>query len=122
MSDYYTIQSLTKEFGITARSIRFYEEKGLLTPQRSGTQRRFSAADRTRLKLILRGKRLGLSLDESREIIDLYNPTSGNSEQTQMLVEAIDRRIDALLEQRREIDLMLEDLKNTKALVAENKS
>ena len=120
MNKTYSIQSLTKEFEITARSIRFYEEKGLLNPTREGTARIFSAADRTRLKLILRGKRLGLSLEESRDIIDLYNPTSSNNEQTQKLLAAIDKRITALQNQRDEIDAMLIDLSATKALVAKD--
>ena len=120
MDKTYSIQALTKEFEITARSIRFYEEKGLLNPTRQGTSRIFSAADRTRLKLILRGKRLGLSLEESRDIIDLYNPTSGNNEQTHKLLAAIDKRITALQSQRDEIDAMLIDLAATKALVAKD--
>jgi len=117
MKNEYSIQELTKEFDITARSIRFYEEKGLLSPSRKGSTRVFSAADRTRLKLIIRGKHLGLSLDESKEIIDLYNPDTQNQEQTDALIDAIDRRSEALKKQRKEIDLLLADLASTRALV-----
>ena len=72
MEKTYTITELADEFGITLRTLRFYEEQGLITPIREGRQRIFSRRDRVRLKLILRGKRLGLSINEIREIIDLY--------------------------------------------------
>ncbi|MFQ3223095.1 MAG: DNA-binding transcriptional MerR regulator, partial [Porticoccaceae bacterium] len=73
MADY-SISQLSKEFEITTRTIRHYEDLGLLAPARRGQTRVYSPADRIRLKLILRGKRLGLSLDDSREIIDMYEP------------------------------------------------
>ena len=74
----YSIRELTREFGVTARTIRHYEEIGLLAPERRGQTRVYSPADRTRLKLILRGRRIGLSLQESREIIGMYDPARGN--------------------------------------------
>ncbi len=70
----HSISELAAELGITTRTIRFYEEKGLLAPSRNGQQRIYSAADRVRLKLILRGKRLGFTLEESRDLIDMYDP------------------------------------------------
>ena len=72
--NHFTISELASEFDITPRTIRFYEEKGLLSPAREGQKRLFSQADRVRLNLILRGKRLGFSLEEIRKIIDMYDP------------------------------------------------
>ncbi|MFM7274016.1 MAG: MerR family transcriptional regulator, partial [Gammaproteobacteria bacterium] len=80
------IRELVREFGVTARSIRHYEEIGLLSPSRRGQTRVYSAADRTRLKLILRGKRLGLSLEESRAIIGMYDPATGSRAQLERLL------------------------------------
>lgn len=85
----FTIGELAAEFGVTARTIRHYEELGLLRPQRRGQARIYSAADRTRLKLILRGRRLGFSLGESREIIAMYDPEHGNAQQLRRLLERI---------------------------------
>ena len=75
MNQTYTINTLSRDFEITPRALRFYEDKGILSPQRRGTTRVYSERDRTRLKLTLRGKRLGLKLEECREIIDMYNPS-----------------------------------------------
>ncbi|MGI9343302.1 MAG: MerR family transcriptional regulator [Gammaproteobacteria bacterium] len=80
MSATYSIQQLSREFGVTARTLRFYEDKGLLAPERRGSTRRYSDRDRVRLRLTLRGKRLGFSLDECLEIIDLYDPTQPNNQ------------------------------------------
>ncbi|MFT4823044.1 MAG: DNA-binding transcriptional MerR regulator [Halioglobus sp.] len=100
----YNISQLAAEFDVTTRTIRFYEEKGLLSPTRSGASRVYTAADRTKLKLILRGKRLGFTLEESRDIIELYDPTSGNVEQ---LVKLRDR----ITQQRAQLDQQMLDLK-----------
>ena len=88
----YTISDLAREFDVTTRTIRFYEEKGLLTPARNGQHRIFSHQDHARLELILRGKRAGLSLEESREIIDMYDPAGDNYEQYQFLLNKVDER------------------------------
>ena len=103
MQQSYTIRELAQEFGITARTMRHYEQIGLLTPQRRGQSRIYSAADRTRLKLILRGKRLGLSLEESRDIISMYDPEHGNEQQLLRLVERIREQRAAM--QARLVDL-----------------
>ncbi len=100
----YSISQLATEFDVTTRTIRFYEEKGLISPARSGANRVYSAADRTKLKLILRGKRLGFTLDESRDIIELYDPTSGNTEQLMKLR-------DRIAQQRAQLDHQMLDLK-----------
>ncbi len=110
MNGFYTISQLAQEFDITTRSIRFYEEKGLITPLREGTKRLFSSADRVRLKLILRGKRLGMTLEESAEIINLYNPEDGNRRQRAQLIQQLKNRRQQLLAQREDIDLSLREL------------
>ena len=88
----YTISELSREFDVTTRTIRFYEEKGLLTPSRQGQHRIYSAADRARLTLILRGKRAGLSLEESRDIIDMYDPAGDNREQYLALLSKVEEK------------------------------
>ncbi|MFT7014309.1 MAG: DNA-binding transcriptional MerR regulator [Pseudohongiellaceae bacterium] len=99
----YSITELATDFDITTRTIRFYEEKGLLNPQRKGQTRIYSAADRIKLKLILRGKRLGLSLEDSKDIIDMYHPDHDNSPQLIKLINKIRERkrlLKAQLEQQ----------------------
>ncbi|MCT4656689.1 MAG: MerR family DNA-binding transcriptional regulator [Cohaesibacter sp.] len=92
MADYLTITELTHEFGLTTRTLRFYEDEGLIKPVRRGRQRLYRPSDRTRLKLILRGKRLGLSLGEISEVIDMYRQPPGEAGQLTMLMEKIDAR------------------------------
>ncbi|WP_043320143.1 MerR family DNA-binding transcriptional regulator [Microbulbifer sp. HZ11] len=106
----YSISELAQEFGITTRTIRFYEDKGLISPERRGQTRVYTAEDRVRLKLILRGKRLGFSLDESREIIDMYDPAHGNVEQLNRLLDRIDAKRQQLRQQQRDIEKMLAQL------------
>lgn len=110
MATTYTISDLAREFDVTTRTIRFYEDKGLIVPERRGQTRLYSAADRTKLKLILRGKRLGLSLDESREIIDMYNPGTNNADQLNRLIGKIQERKALLEAQKRDLDQMLQEL------------
>jgi len=78
MEQSYSIKTLSRDFNITPRALRFYEDKGILQPARRGTTRLYSERDRTRLKLTLRGKRLGLKLEECREIIDMYDPSQAD--------------------------------------------
>ena len=106
----FSIRELTREFGVTSRTIRHYEDIGLLTPERRGQTRVYSAADRTRLKLILRGKRFGLSLEESRQIIQMYDPAAGNRAQLERLLGRLREQRDSLLARRRDLDAMLEEL------------
>ena len=106
----YTISELASEFDITPRTIRFYEEKGLLNPVREGQKRLFSSADRVRLNLILRGKRCGLTLEESREIIDMYEPGQNNAEQLHSLLGKIEERRGILQAQMADIRQMLKEL------------
>jgi DNA-binding transcriptional MerR regulator len=108
----YSISDLANEFGVTTRTIRFYEEKGLLNPRREGTRRVYSPADRTRLRLILRGKRLGLSLEESAEIIRMYGSPGNNRRQLELLISRIRDKRAGLLRQRNDLEAMLKELAN----------
>ena len=110
MSKTYTISQLAKEFGITTRTIRFYEEKDLLAPVRQGQHRLYSSGDRTALKLVLRGKRIGLSLEESREIIQMYHSGEDNAEQLYLLQHRLDERRRMLKAQLKDIKTMLAEL------------
>ena len=106
----YPIGDLAEEFGVTTRTLRFYEEKGFLSPERRGRVRYFTPADRVRLKLILRGKRLGLSLDESAEIIDLYSSPEGNRRQLEVLLDRLALRREQLRQQALDLEATLDEL------------
>lgn len=106
----FSISELAKEFNVTTRAIRFYEDEKLLMPGRVGRQRIYSARDRVRLKLILRGKRLGFSLSEVREIIDMYDLDSGEAGQLRYFLERISQRRKTLEQQRHDIELTLKEL------------
>lgn len=105
----YSIADLAREFGVTPRTIRYYEDQGLLNPARSGGQRIYSKRDRTRLKLTLRGKRLGLSLAEIRELIDMYD-TAPETSQLARLIEVLGRQRAKLKQQREDIEAVLGEL------------
>ena len=110
MSRTYSISDLAKEFDITTRTIRFYEAEGLLNPQREGQTRIYSERDRVLLKLILRGKRLGFSLSESRELFELYDPSSGNRAQLMRMLEKIGEKRAVLEQQLADIAVMQNEL------------
>ena len=111
----YSISDLCKEFDITTRTIRHYEDIGLLSPSRRGQSRVYIPSDRTRLRLILRGKRLGLSLEDSRQIIDMYEPGKTNINQLNTLIDAIRVQRAKLNQQLDDISKLLEDLNNAEA-------
>ena len=111
----WTIGELASEFDTTLRTIRFYEDRGLLTPERHGTTRIFHDRDRVRLQLILRGKRLGFTLDEIAHVINMYDETPGRRGQLQFLIADIDKRRHALLEKRRDLDESLAELDELEA-------
>jgi DNA-binding transcriptional MerR regulator len=94
--------------------MRFYEEKGLISPRREGQKRLYSSADRVRIKLILRGKRIGMSLDECVEVIDMYDPEHNNSDQLHSLIDKINFRSALLEQQKNDIDEMLAGLKEVR--------
>jgi len=105
----YSIAELAKEFDITTRTIRFYEDKQLLKPARRGQQRVYSRADRTRLKLVLRGKRLGWPLDDIREMINMYDAPGGEEKQLRVMIDKINTSRETLLRQQEDIALALSE-------------
>ena len=106
----WTIAQVAEEFGVTHRAIRHYEELGLITPLRRGTQRLYRPRDRTRLNLILRGKRLGFPLEEIRTIIDLYDAPRGKASQLEYVLSQIDERRADLEQRRRDLEDALTEL------------
>ena len=106
----YSISDLAAEFGVTSRTLRFYEDKGLIQPLREGTSRIYRQRDRARLRLILRGKRLGFSLAEIKEVLDLYNLGDGQVTQMRTLLARSRERIEALKSQRQDIDDAIDEL------------
>jgi DNA-binding transcriptional MerR regulator len=104
MNETFSIKTMSRDFDVTPRALRFYEDKGILSPQRRGTTRIYTERDRTRLKLTLRGKRVGLKLEECREIIDMYDPTqSDDSLQLLRLCEKIREHRATLLDKIKDI-------------------
>ena len=112
-----TIGELCEEFGVTARALRFYEDEALIAPERRGTQRLYSERDRTRLAWILRGKRVGLSLADIKELLDLYDVGDGRRTQRLKTIERCQAKVDALKEQRVDIDATIDELTSFIALV-----
>lgn len=117
MNPLLTISELSDELGVTARTIRFYEDKNLLKPQRVGANRVYSYKDRARMRLILRGKRLGFSLDEIREYMDLYDADLDpmQTDQVRFLLDRVQLRKDALRKQQQDIQDMLGELAGIEA-------
>ena len=105
-SQTYSISDLSRELDITTRAIRFYEEQGLVSPERRGQERIYSARDKVSLKLVLRGKRIGFSLAECRELIELYDPSSGNLKQLRSMLAKIGERRVQLEQQLLDIQQM----------------
>ena len=110
MSTTYTSSELAREFGVTTRTIRFYEDQGLLNPAREGTNRVFSSRDKVRLKLALRGKRLGFSLADIRELFELYDVSRDERKQLEEFLSRLDRRRAHLEQQREDIEVMLTEI------------
>lgn len=108
--EHFTISDLSDEFGVTARALRFYEDEGLIAPERRGTQRIYSHRDRARLAWILRGKRVGFSLGEIREMIDLYDVGDGRRIQRQVSIDRCRARIALLERQKQDIDAAIAEL------------
>lgn len=111
----WTITQLAEEHGITLRTLRHYEDVGLLSPERRGTTRVFHQRDRIRLRLILRGKRLGFTLPEIATIVDMYDDQPGEAGQLRYLLEQIEVRRDDLRQRRRDIDDTLSELAEVEA-------
>jgi DNA-binding transcriptional MerR regulator len=110
MSNTYKISELAKEFGVTPRTIRYYEDQGLLNPAREGLNRVFTSRDRVRLKLALRGKRLGFSLGEIRELFALYDISRDEQRQLEEFLARLERRRALLEQQREDVEVMLNEI------------
>jgi DNA-binding transcriptional MerR regulator len=110
MRDYYTITELTREFDISTRTIRFYEDEGLISPIRRGRTRLFRQSDRQLLKIILRGKRLGFSIAEIREIMGMYRAPPGEAGQLRAIIRKVGDRRRELEQKRRDIEDLLAEL------------
>jgi DNA-binding transcriptional MerR regulator len=109
-TDLYSVTELAELLGITPRTIRFYESKGLIKPRRAGNTRVYSHRDRARMQLILRGKRLGFTLANIKEYLDLYDIDPSQEKQVQWLLNGIDRRIGELEQQREDLETTLVEL------------
>ena len=111
MSDTWTITELAQEFDVTTRTIRFYEDKGLIAPERSKQRRIYHPRDRVRLQLVMRGKRLGFSLDEIQEMIDLYDADPTESAQLKMFIVKLRERRKLLQRQRNDINTVISEIR-----------
>lgn len=108
----YSIGEMCEAFGVTARALRFYEDENLIAPQRRGTARLYSDRDRARLTWILRGKRVGFSLGEIREMLDLYDLGDQRRTQRRVTIDRCQDRIETLRRQKADIDATIHDLRN----------
>ena len=118
MPELFTIGELASAFALSPRAIRFYEDQGLLAPDRAGTQRVYTKRDRARLQLILRGKRLGFSIADIREFLDLYDAGGGNRRQMAMTLERTRARIADLEQQLEDITVTLAELRDMEGDIA----
>ena len=108
----YAIGELCEAFGVTARALRFYEDEQLIAPERRGTSRFYSDRDRSRLSWILRGKRVGFSLTEIREMLDLYDVGDHRQTQRRVTIERCNQKIEALRRQKHDIDVTITELED----------
>lgn len=111
MSETYSIAELAREFDVTTRTIRFYEDKGLISPERRGQRRIYHARDRVRLQLVMRGKRLGFSLDDIQEMIDLYDADPTETQQLNLFLSKLRERRELLELQRVDIDTVISEIR-----------
>jgi DNA-binding transcriptional MerR regulator len=115
--DEFTIRDLAREFGVTARTLRFYEEKSLIAPRRDGQDRIYSRRDRARLKYVLMGKSVGFSLEEIRAMLDLYDVGDGQATQLKVALARFREQIERLTRQRRDIDRAIAELERASEIV-----
>ena len=114
----YSIGELSKEFDVTLRTLRFYEDKGLLNPNRRGTTRLYSRRDRSRLNLIQMGKRVGFSLDQIKEMLDLYDLGDAQVPQLKVALTRFEEQISRLKQQRIDIDRVIDEMQRTHTVIA----
>lgn len=115
--DYVRIGDMAKKFGVTLRTLRFYEDKGLLNPKREGSTRLYTRRDRARLKLILLGRKVGFSLRDVKQMIDLYDPTGTNAKQLRLTIDKSDKQLARLQKQRQQLDEAIGELTDHMAVV-----
>ncbi len=115
--DYIRIGDMAKMFGVTLRTLRFYEDKGLINPKREGSARLYSRRDKARLKLILLGRKVGFSLRDVKQIMDLYDPKGSNTKQLRLTIEKSEKQLGRLQKQRAAVDEAIQDLSDTMATV-----
>jgi len=109
--DYARIGDVAKQYGVTLRTLRFYEDKGLITPLRDGNTRLYSRRDLSRLRLVLLGRQVGFTLREVKQMMDLYDPANGNARQLRVVMDKSERQLSRLHKQRDEIDQAIHALK-----------
>ncbi|MBX9461409.1 MAG: MerR family DNA-binding transcriptional regulator [Aquamicrobium sp.] len=119
MREYYTITELTREFDISTRTLRFYEDEGLIAPVRRGRTRLFRPSDRHLIKQIMRGKRLGFSINEIREIIQIYREPPGEVGQLKLMIKRIEEKREELRQKRRDLEDTLSELDNAEEACVE---
>lgn len=119
MREYYTITELTREFGISTRTLRFYEDEGLVAPVRRGRTRLFRPSDRHLIKQVLRGKRLGFSINEIREIIQMYKEPPGEVGQLKLMIKRIEEKREELRQKRRDLEETLAELDQAEEVCVE---
>jgi DNA-binding transcriptional MerR regulator len=112
LTKFYSITELTREFDISTRTLRFYEDEGLIHPERRGRTRLYRTADRHLIQQILRGRRIGFTIAEIREIINVYNEPPGEAGQLKLLIKKVDEKRDGLRQKRKDIDETIEELDN----------
>jgi len=119
MREYYTITELTREFDVSTRTLRFYEDEGLIAPLRRGRTRLFRPSDRHLIKQIMRGKRLGFSINEIREIIQMYSTPPGEVGQLKLMITRIEEKRSDLRQKRRDLEETLAELDNAEEACVE---
>jgi DNA-binding transcriptional MerR regulator len=118
MKPSFTIGDLAREFAVTPRTLRFYEDKQLLNPRRQGLNRLYSRRDRARLKLVLMGKKVGFSLTEIKEMLDLYDLKDGQATQLKVALDKFERQIALLRQQKQDIEQAIEELTRTTRVIS----